>query len=97
MKPVIINESKSVKLGSVGFMFSVEGDPVRARFIPQTSNDLDKLNNEKGVHSVISAIESRLKASTGYKWTHDDLDRGAGYSFLPDGQGLATSIESSFK
>lgn len=101
MKPIRIqykiNESKNVKVSDIGFMFSVEGDPVRARFVPQTSDDLDKLDGEKNVKSVMSAIEQRLSSSTGYKWNHDALDRGAGYSFLPDEGGLAKSIESSMK
>jgi len=91
-----IYESKSVTVNSVGFSFYVDTEPLRARFLAKSSKDLDKLATEKDVNAAIATIEEQLEKATGVKWTHDEGDPGAGYSFIPDEQSLAAKIESSF-
>lgn len=88
--------SKSVKIGPVNFTLIIDSDPLRARFIAKTSNDLDHLNNEDDVQQAIDDIEHKLGKVTNIKWSYDPSDPGAGYSFIPDMTTMASNIEKSF-
>lgn len=69
---------------------------MRARFMAKTAKDLDKLNSDQSVKKAIMEIEEKLAQATGVKWSYDESDPGAGYSFILDEQALAKKIESSF-
>ncbi len=97
MKKHKIFESREVEVNDVNFTFYVDTDPLKARLLPKTSLDLDKLDTEESVEKTINAIEDKLKTATGIKWTHDPSDPGAGYSFIPNPVELAASIEAKFK